>query len=78
MYFIKGNLYLITHNEAKMTDFSILLSLHALKKQESIKPQISRGLFYLNNYRVISVILGLPLTHCYTLFIFIIELLSYC
>ena len=50
MHFIKGNLYLITHNEAKMTDFFILLLLHALKKHESIKLQISRGLFIFNNY----------------------------
>ena len=37
MHFIKSNLYLITRNEAKMTDFFILLLLHALKKHESIK-----------------------------------------
>ena len=51
MHFIKGNLYLITHNEAKMTDFFILLLLQALKKHKSIKLQIlSRGLFIFNNY----------------------------
>ena len=50
MHFIEGNLYLITRNEAKMTDFSILLFLHALKKHESIKLQISMDFFIVNNY----------------------------
>ena len=50
MHFIKGNLYLITRNEAKNDRFFILLLLHARKKHESIKLQISRGLFIFNNY----------------------------
>ena len=49
-------------------------------KQKDLLPdgkKLSDSISYLREYRVISVILGPPLAHCYTLFIFIVELLSY-